>query len=507
MYSASALPNPVPASAAGRRVAMGSILFAILLGLLSVAAFAPLSYSALWLLVFAGLAWLWQRAVTARRAFVLGYGFGLAQFGLGVSWVQISMHRFGGASLFESIALTFLFIAFLALYPALVALVYVWLRRVVAFSLLPILFAGLWWGGEALRSTLFSGFPWLLAGVAQVDGLWNPWLGWIGAPASGALLALVGAASGLLFCRPETRSRHGLFARNARHQSPLLWVFGPALLVMSASAGQMVEKSPHKGVEVGESSNIKVRLLQYGVVQDQKWRDSQRAATLDWYREQTARPGADLVLWPETAVPAFASNVSDYFHEIEDIAGKNQSAVVLGVVRDEALGYHNALFGFGRAQGSYDKRHLVPFGEYLPLKSIFSPIMDMLKIPMADFAPGIDGQDGIRFDGIEVGSTICYEVAYPKLVESGRAGFLITVSNDAWFGGSWAADQHLQIARARAAEHGLPMLRATNSGITAVIGAQGEVLARLPRGVPGALEWDLIVRRDQEDAVLSRVEQ
>jgi apolipoprotein N-acyltransferase len=250
---------------------------------------------------------------------------------------------------------------------------------------------------------------------------------------------------------------------------------------------------------VGEESKIKLRLLQYGVTQDQKWRDSQRRATLMWYRDQTARPGADLVLWPETAVPAFASSVSSYLQEIEEISVYNNSGTILGIVRDDANGYANALLGFGRAEGRYEKRHLVPFGEYIPLKSIFSPIIDIMKIPMSDFSAGSSDQDGVWFDEQKVGSSICYEVAYPGLLEKGSAGFLITVSNDAWFGDSWAADQHLQIARARAAEHGLPLLRATNSGITAVIGEHGEVLASLPRGVPGVLEWELTLRAQQAD--------
>lgn len=473
---------------------LGGVFVASLLGASSVFAFAPFSYSALWLLVFAGLAWLWQRVDSARRAFALGYVFGLAQFGVGVSWVHVSMHRFGGASLSESIFLTVLFVSFLALYPALVAWAYARLRRGLPLPLLPILFALLWWGGEALRSHLFTGFPWLLAGVAQVDGPWNPWLAWVGAPITGALLALIGAALGILLVASiRVPPASSLFVRQKAHVRWPLWVLGPFLALISVIPGLLPQIFAEKSIEVGEDRKILVRLLQYGIVQDQKWEDSQRLATLAWYREQTVRPGADLVLWPETAVPAFASNVSNYLHEIQKISQSNGSATLLGIVRDEADGYTNSIMGFGRASGHYDKRHLVPFGEYLPLKSVFSPVLEILNIPMSDFTAGIDEQDGIRFDGRKVGASVCYEVAYPSLVEQGTAGFLVTVSNDAWFGDSWAADQHLQIARARAAEHGLPMLRATNSGITAVIGPRGEVLARLPQNVPGVLEWELVL--------------
>ncbi len=492
--SGSALPDWGMASAQSAEPSFWlRALFSACLGAISVLAFAPFSYSALWLLVFAGLAWLWQSSLSWRAAFLFGYVFGLAQFGFGVSWVHISMHRFGGASLLESGLLTSLFVAFLALYPALVGLVYARLRRSVASSFLPGLFALLWSGGELLRSTLFTGFPWLLAGVAQVDGLWNPLLPHLGAPLTGALLALTGSALGLLLhsYRPMEWHGQGLFVRKARIRRTTLWVLGPILLTFSTLLPRFAGLSPEIRNEVGEINKIKVRLLQYGVPQDQKWRESQRLATLAWYREQTARPGVDLVLWPETAVPVFASNVSSYLREIEEISIYNNSGTILGIVQDDAKGYTNALLGFGRATGRYEKRHLVPFGEYIPLKSTFSPIIEILKIPMSDFTAGNPGQEGVLFDGDKVGSSICYEVAYSGLVGKGSAGFLVTVSNDAWFGESWAADQHLQIARARAAERGLPMLRATNSGITAVISARGEVLASLPRGVPGVLEWEL----------------
>jgi apolipoprotein N-acyltransferase len=499
----SALPNWGEVSSSSVDASSGSRMFvAACLGGLSVLAFAPFSYSALWLLVFAGLAWLWQGIRSLRAGFLTGYVFGLAQFGFGVSWVHISMHRFGGASLMESAWLTGLFVAFLALYPALVGLVYVRLRRSVAPFFSPILFALVWSGGEVLRSTLFTGFPWLLAGVAQVDGLWSPLLPLIGAPLTGALMALMGGALGLWLrsYRSSSFKGDGIFRGTRRTTRAPLWVLGPLLSVISLLIPHSLIYLEQKHDQVGEESKINVRLLQYGVTQDQKWRESQRTSTLMWYRDQTARPGADLVLWPETAVPAFASSVSNYLQEIEEISVYNNSATILGIVRDDATGYTNALLGFGRAEGRYEKRHLVPFGEYIPLKSIFSPIIDILKIPMSDFSAGSPDQDGIWFDGQKVGSSICYEVAYPGLVDKGSAGFLITVSNDAWFGDSWAADQHLQIARARAAERGLPLLRATNSGITAVIGKRGEVLASLPRGVPGVLEWELTLRSEQVDA-------
>ena len=501
--SGSALPDWGVASTQSPDASLGlRMLWAACLGAISVLAFAPFSYSVLWLLVFAGMAWLWQGVGSLRGGFLTGYAFGLAQFGFGVSWVHISMHRFGGASLMESVLLTGLFVAFLALYPALVGLVYVRLRRWVTSLFLPILFALVWSGGEILRSTLFTGFPWLLAGVAQVDGLWNPLLPLLGAPLTGALMALMGSALGLWLRSYRSTLPHddGIFRTTRRATRAPLWVLGPILLLVSVTLPRLWVQVDEKPDGVGEESKIKLRLLQYGVAQDQKWRDSQRRATLMWYRDQTARPGADLVLWPETAVPAFASSVSSYLQEIEEISVYNNSATILGIVRDDATGYANALIGFGRAEGRYEKRHLVPFGEYIPLKSIFSPIIDILKIPMSDFSAGSPDQDGIWFDEQKVGSSICYEVAYPGLVDKGSAGFLITVSNDAWFGDSWAADQHLQIARARAAERGLPLLRATNSGITAVIGERGDVLASLPRGVPGVLEWELTLRSERADA-------
>ncbi|MGV6851172.1 MAG: apolipoprotein N-acyltransferase, partial [bacterium] len=202
-----------------------------------------------------------------------------------------------------------------------------------------------------------------------------------------------------------------------------------------------------------------------------------RKQQLQWYRDKTRQNiDADLIVWPETAIPALAHQVKTFLEELDLWAGQHDQGIILGVpVLDQTVMY-NSMIGLGRAQGIYRKMHLVPLGEYFPLKSILR-LLPGLDIPLSDMQPGESAQKGIVFDNQNTAISICYEDVFAgeMMPWVQNSGFLINASNDAWFG-DLAPYQHLQMARMRALESGRPMIRATNTGISAFIDEKGWVI-------------------------------
>ena len=206
--------------------------------------------------------------------------------------------------------------------------------------------------------------------------------------------------------------------------------------------------------------------------------------TLTRYSELTfAQPDIDLFVWPETAIPAFHYQVADnYLPHLETELRNHGSTLLTGIpVLDKTTWeYYNAVVSLGGEQAFYYKQHLVPYGEYLPLRWLIGSGLDALAVPNADFSEGGDDQPLLMAAGVPVSSSICFEVVFGEQIiqDLPEAGLLVNVSNDAWFGDSLAPQQHLEMARMRAKETSRPMLRATNTGITAVIDGQGTVVAR-----------------------------
>jgi apolipoprotein N-acyltransferase len=221
--------------------------------------------------------------------------------------------------------------------------------------------------------------------------------------------------------------------------------------------------------------------LQASIPQEQKWQYAMRQPTLDLYLDMTkAVADSRIVVWPETAVPAFVSEVGPGLLEpLADLLQVQQRDVLLGIVDGEREGaYFNAMLSLGvSGRDHYHKRHLVPFGEYLPFDEWTRPVLDFLEIPMSDFTPGADGDALITLAGQPVGINICYEDAYATEVLRAlpEATLLINASNDAWFGDSLAPHQHLEIARMRALETSRYLMRATNTGISAIIDQRGRL--------------------------------
>ena len=460
--STKAMPSAQSARARGVAADVGCVAAGAALTL----AFAPFG---LYLVAFGSLAALflaWRDCRTPRRAFLRGWLFGLGSFGAGMSWV---FESFGFANVSNVLAfvLTAALVAGLALYPA--CLGWILVRVAPTGSDAPRLLAAYpaaWTLWEWLRGWAFTGFPWLQVGYSQIDGPASGWFPVIGVHGAGALTAFLAGALALVLVRGDRRAFTVLGA------AAVLWGAGTGLARIHwvQPAGTPVE----------------VAIVQGNIAQDQKWRPEMRDLTLERYAALTReRFGADLVVWPETAMPGFFDTLRGFAHEILAEAVRYGSAVVTGVPMRDAPGgpYLNAVAFLGSEPGFYVKRRLVPFGEYLPFAFVLRPVVEALGIRMANFSPGPREQEPMRLGPHALGVSICYEIAFGTAVrlDLPEAALLVTVSNDAWFGNSIGPHQHLEIARVRAAETGRWLVRATNTGLSAVVSSRGEVRGRLPQ--------------------------
>jgi len=442
-------------------------------------AFAP--YNFFWVIfpAIALLFLLWERASSGEAA-ALGAIFGLGMFGHGVSWVQVSVHQFGLPLYSFSVTVTVGFILILCVYPAVCGYV---LARTRDFSLpvrMLLLFPAAWTISELLRGWLFTGFPWLLLGYSQVDSplaAYAPLLG-----VTGISLACALVAGCLVMAVRGTRRERVLTA---------------VILVALVLGGIALDRHAFTRA-VGKPQAV--ALIQGAIPQAVKWNREYREASIELY-SSLSEPhwGKFLILWPETAIAAFAQEVPDVMTRLSARARSSGTALLVGMPAGDPAAdgrYYNSVVQLGAETGRYDKRHLVPFGEYLPFDQWIRPVLTFLRIPMSSFTPGAEKQPLMTANGWVLGISICYEDAYSGEVARAlpQANVLINVSNDAWFGKSIAPHQHLQIARMRALETGRYLLRATNTGISAIIDERGKVVARSRQFVPDVVIGAMIPR-------------
>ena len=429
-------------------------------------AFAPFGYFPIAFVSLAALFLAWRGCPTPRRAFLRGWLFGVGCFGAGMTWIYESF-AFANVAGALAFVLTVGFVGCLALYPAVLGWILV--RTAPAGSDAPRLLAvypAAWTLWEWVRGWAFTGFPWLQAGYSQLDGPGAGWLPVAGVHGAGALVALV--AGGLAFA----------LVRRDRRAFALLGV--AAVVWWAGAALARIDWVQPAG------ATLEVAIVQGNVPQDQKWRREMRAPTLERYAELTRRNlEADLVVWPESAMPGFLDRMLEFTNSVRAEAIERGSAVLTGAVIREASGgpYLNAVVMLGPEPGVYHKRRLVPFGEYMPFGFVLRPAAQALGIRLSDFSPGPGEQAPIRLGPHVLGVSICYEIAFSGAVRRDlpRAAVLVTVSNDAWFGDTIGPHQHLEIARVRAAETGRWLVRATNTGLSVIVSSRGEVRASLPQ--------------------------
>ena len=454
-------------------------VLALLCGATLTSAFDPIGGWPLGLFAMGVLVWLWRDLHHAWRAAQLGFAFGLGLFLSGVSWIAVSLHVFGGMPMALAAFATLLFCVYLALYPALVGALCVWLSppgpRRTLFAV-PVL----WCLFEWLRSVVFTGFPWLTLGYA---GTQAPFAGF--APIVGVfgvslvVLWVVGILVELI--------RHWAHAdvQTTTHRSVVHWVLTLCVLLGAGVLLQRIEWTQANGTP------LTVSLLQGNVAQDLKFDPHRYANTVQTYTDLAFQSQARLIVLPETALPRFLDQIEpDTLHTLRAIAQRNQGALLLGVPeRTDPSTYYNAAISLDDAPMQYyRKQHLVPFGEFIPPG--LEAVLHVLHIPMSDFSRGPITQPPMRIAGQQVAVNICYEDAFgaERAPAAAQATLLANVSNVAWFGDSLAPGQHLQIARMRALETQRAFISATNTGITAAIDRDGRVIARLPQFTIGRLD-------------------
>ena len=464
---------------------MISLLFATLAGgLTGWLSFAPVGWWWFPYLGFAVLAALIARAPTVKRSALTGFVFGLAYFLAGVAWVRVSMNEFGGMPLPLAWFSAFLFCAFLALYPMLAAAFTAWAkpknRWFFAF-----VFASAWTFAEYLRAHLFTGFEWLSVGTSQAP---------VGFVFSAQLFGVFGGTFVIVFVASNLS---WIFLRLWRKfQDPALEdALQPSVLVVSlvlVVLVALVQNVEPIGFSSGIQSPTKVSLLQGNVPQSMKWEPEKFVQTLQLYERLVTQAKGELIILPETALPAPLSSIPpEYIERLRGIANSKNANLVIGVPVQDQGKFYNAAVSIGVEDSQqYRKAHLVPFGEYMPLRGPLAWFYANLVIPMSDFASGDPLQPNMKLNGQSLGISICYEDAFARDVHRTLpdATLLVNISNDAWFGKSAAAEQHLQLSQMRAIEFARPMLRANNTGITAVIDEKGRVTQRLEPFTEGILE-------------------
>ena len=441
-------------------------LLAIFAGAILPLAFAPFGYylaaeiSLLLLLI------IWFKA-SPGWSFWYGWLFGVAFFSCGIYWVYNSIHHYGNAPAILAATILGLLVAVLALYPALqgyllnrVYLQNDWRKYLLAF---PLSLAILEW----IRGWFLSGFPWLFLGYGHID---SPLRGWAKIFGVYGVSFAIAQTAGAIFCM-------FLYRKNKKVLIALI-----LLIAMLWGIGAGITKI-NWSKQVGEP--IEVSLIQSNIAQERKWKNEELLSIINSYAFLTAKNfNSKIIVWPEAAIPTFPENVWLYLKLLSFAARKNDTTILSGIPFYDKQNdqYYNGIMAFGASTGKYYKRHLVPFGEYMPFKFILNWVHKFLTIPMSDFSSGSKNQPDLYAGKILLAPFICYEVAYPDLVLDylPKAGLLVTVSDDSWFGESIAAPQHLEVVRMRSLEVGRYHLFSTNTGISAIVDAEGKIIAKSP---------------------------
>lgn len=471
---------------------------AVLLGAVTVAGYAPFYLFPLPILTLAALLYLWQRAANPLAAAGIGLAYGLGLFVCGVSWVYISLHEFGAMPAPLAAAATLLFCLYLALFPAAVGYVSRAFPAPPAARLM-LVAPALWTLAEWLREWLLTGFPWLAGGYSQIP--LSPLAGY--APVfgiHGVTLATVLTAGTLAMMWQLRSAREQDGTRKAEEKSKMTGYFSSFIPRLSTLIHRILLHPSSlililiwlagwglKQIAWTEPAGapVTVSLVQGNIAQDLKWRDDRVSATLDAYRALAEASSSPLIILPETALPLFLEQVPrDYLSALAGHARRNGGDILIGVPERLPGGeYFNSVVSYGAAPAqSYRKSHLVPFGEFIPLRPVLGWIVGVLAVPLQDFSRGTEDQQPLTVAGQRVAINICYEDAFGGEIirQLPAATLLVNVSNVAWFGRSIAPQQHLQISQARALETGRYMLRATNTGLTVAINQRGEVVASAP---------------------------
>jgi apolipoprotein N-acyltransferase len=448
---------------------------ALALGLASATGFAPLDLWPVTILCFAGLIGVILRSATRRAALLAGYWFGVGHFTLGLNWIAGSFRFQDSMPVWLGWAAVVMLSCYLAVYPALAAGL-AWRHGRDRLARFVLMFAAAWIATEWLRATMFTGFAWNPLGAVLVPPGLASGSTVVGTYGMSAVVVLAGAGIVALL-----RRRWRIAAINIVPAAALampFWAANPA----------------------PQSEAPLLRVVQPNIGQDEKHAVESEAELFYKYEELSGKPGKTprLIVWPEAAAPGFIENELWARERVASVLDPRDVLLTGGDAlifddKDRLTGAHNSVFAVmpdASLPFRYDKAHLVPYGEYLALRWLLEPLGATRLVPgTIDFIPG-PGPQSYAIPGFaKVGMQICYEIVFSGQVvdRRNRPDFIFNPSNDAWFG-IWGPPQHLAQARLRAIEEGLPVVRATPTGISAIVDARGTVLKSIPLGKAGVIE-------------------
>ena len=439
-------------------------LLTIIIGAILALAFSPFGWFPIAFISPAILLAIWLRS-RPLQALWQGWIFGVSFFGVGASWVYISIHNFGNANIPLAVLITVLFIFVLSLFPAIQGFFFSLFRKKSSILISLFIFPAWWVICEWLRSELFTGFPWLFLGYSQIS---SPLRGF------GPIFGVYGISLAVAFI---SSCLYLLFF----HKTIFVKILSITLIILLFIAGSILSvlRWTHP-----QKEPLKVSLVQGNISQWQKWDVNQLLSVLQIYRSETEKHwNTDIIVWPEAAIPVYPQQVSLFLKNLDEEAKRHKTALIVGIpiYQKKTRETFNGLIVIGEGQGFYLKRHLVLFGEYTP--PFFSAVMKYFDIPMSDLNPGPQHQPTILAKNISFAPFICYEIAYSREVLANLSGkqFIVVVSDDSWFNGSIASAQQLQIAQVRALETGRYVFYSTNTGITAIINPQGKIQQSAPQ--------------------------
>ncbi|HAT1975859.1 TPA: apolipoprotein N-acyltransferase [Legionella pneumophila] len=445
-----------------------------LAGLLAPLGFAPFHLPGLTIL---SLAILFSEFLqcTVKQGFTLGFLYGLGYFGFGVSWVIISIHDYGQLDYFLAGVITLLFIMYLSLFPGIVGYSFKLLSPKCNLLTCMFLFSTLWCMSELIRSKLFTGFPWLLTGITQIDTPLRYIAPVVGVYGLGLICSFLGALL-VLIIKDNTIKRYYYLS-----------VF--ILILIAPSLGKNIHWTEIK------KEPISVGAIQPNLSMRDKWDETLFWNLLKYYENKTDKLlGKNLIVLPESAIPLPASYVEDYLQKLHEKALKAKSSLILGILQptdNDETNFYNSIISLGEATGAYVKRQLVPFGEYIPKP--FIPINRWLNLPEPNVVPGRSNQPLINIANHPIASLICYEIAYPNILRAQMpaAQWIVSISDNGWFGHSLASYQQLQMAQMLSLLTGRYQILVNNDGLSSVINHQGTIVEGLPAFNSGILQTDI----------------